>query len=137
MGDAGSGALGEGSGVAAATVGAGAGVAAPARDPRLGEIEQVLAVYKRAYETLDVSALGAVMSLTPDVEKGLRDAFKAFKSYEVEMSDAKVEFQGDRAQVIVSRVDTVNGRRQDPKTQTFVLGRQGGAWRIVSYAFER
>jgi hypothetical protein len=111
---------------------------APSVDTRLAEIERVLSGYQRAYESLDVSALRGVMSLTPDVEKGLRDAFKAFRSYEVEMSDASVEFEGEgRARVRVSRVDTVNGRRQDPKTQTFVLSRQGGAWRIVSWAFER
>jgi tetratricopeptide (TPR) repeat protein len=112
--------------------------AAPVADTRLGEIERVLAGYERAYETLDVAALRSVMDLGADQEKKLREAFKAFKSYDVAMSGHAVEFEGDgRAKVRVARQDTVNGRRQPPVTQTFVLGRQGGAWRIVSYSFER
>jgi hypothetical protein len=112
--------------------------AAPAADTRLAEIDRVLAGYERAYETLDVSALRSVMDLGADQEKKLREAFKAFKSYDVAMSGHSVEFEGDaRARVRVARQDTVNGRRQPPVTQTFLLGRQGGAWRIVSYSFER
>jgi hypothetical protein len=54
------------------------------------------------------------------------------------MSGHSVEFEGDAgARVRVARQDTVNGRRQPAVKQTFVLGRQGGAWRIVSYSFER
>ena len=110
----------------------------PAVDGRIGEIERVLAAYERAYETLDVSAFRSVMDVSPDLEKGLREAFKAFKSYDVVMSGAAVEFEGDgRASVRVSRVDTVNGRKQPSKRQTFVLSRRGDSWRIVSYAFER
>ncbi|HYN03505.1 MAG TPA: serine/threonine-protein kinase [Vicinamibacteria bacterium] len=109
-----------------------------AADTRMREIERVLAGYERAYETLDVAALRSVMDLGTDQEKKLREAFKAFKSYDVEMSGPSVEFEGDaRAKVRVARQDTVNGRRQPPVKQTFVLGRQGGAWRIVSYSFER
>ncbi len=112
--------------------------AAPTADARIGEIERVLAVYEGAYETLDVSAFRSVMDVSPDLEKGLREAFKAFKSYDVVMSGATVQFESDgRASVRVSRVDTVNGRRQPPKRQTFVLNRRGDSWRIVSYAFER
>ncbi len=112
--------------------------AAPVVDARMAEIERLLSGYERAYETLDVSALGSVMDLGADQEKRMREAFKAFKSYDVEMSGQSVEFDGDgRAKVRVSRQDTVNGRRQPPVRQTFLLGREGGAWRIVSYSFER
>ena len=112
--------------------------AAPAADTRLAEIDRVLAGYERAYETLDVSALRSVMDLGADQEKKLREAFKAFKAYDVEMSGHSVEFEGEaRAKVRVARQDTVNGRRQPAVKQMFVLGRQGGAWRIVSYSFER
>ena len=111
---------------------------APAADTRLREIERVIAGYEQAYETLDVAALRSVMDLGADQEKKLREAFKAFKSYDVEMSGHSVEFEGDAgARVRVARQDTVNGRRQPAVKQTFVLGRQGGAWRIVSYSFER
>ncbi len=104
----------------------------------MGEIERVLAGYERAYETLDVAALRPVMDLGADQEKKLREAFKAFKSYDVAMSGQAVEFEGDgRARVRVARQDTVNGRRQPAVRQTFVLERQAGAWRIVSYSFER
>jgi tRNA A-37 threonylcarbamoyl transferase component Bud32/tetratricopeptide (TPR) repeat protein len=110
----------------------------PAVDGRLAEVDRVLAGYERAYETLDVSALRSVMDLTQEQDSGLREAFKAFKSYDVEMADRSVAFEGDgRARVRVTRQDTVNGRRQPPKTQVFVLAREGGAWRIVSFAFER
>ena len=62
----------------------------------------------------------------------------AFKAYDIEMSGHSVEFEGEaRAKVRVARQDTVNGRRQPAVKQMFVLGRQGGAWRIVSYSFER
>jgi serine/threonine-protein kinase len=112
--------------------------AAPAADARIAEIERVLAGYERAYESLDVSALRSVMDLSPQQEKGLRDAFKAFKSYGLEMSHNGVAFEGDgRATVRVSRQDIINGEKKPPKTQVFVLGRQGGSWRIVSYSFER
>ena len=112
--------------------------AAPTADTRMGEIERVLSAYEHAYESLDVSAFRAVMDVSPDLEKGLREAFKAFKSYDITMSGATVEFEGDgRASVRVSRVDTVNGRKQPPKKQTFVLSRRGESWRIVSYAFDR
>ena len=78
------------------------------------------------------------MDLTAEQDRGLREAFKAFKSYDVEMADRSVAFEGGgRARVRVTRQDTVNGRRQPPKTQVFVLAREGGAWRIVSFAFER
>jgi hypothetical protein len=112
--------------------------AAPAVDTRIGAPARVLASAERAYETLDVAARRAVMDLGADQEKKLREAFKAFKSYDVAMSGHSVEFEGDaRARVRVARQDTVNGRQQPPVTQTFLLGRQGGAWRIVSYSFER
>jgi serine/threonine-protein kinase len=107
-------------------------------DARIVEIERVLSAYERAYETLNVDAFRSVMDVSPELEKGLRGAFEGFKSYEVEMSGATPDFEGDgRATVRVSRVDTVNGRRQPPKKQTFVLSRRGDSWRIVSYAFER
>jgi tRNA A-37 threonylcarbamoyl transferase component Bud32 len=110
----------------------------PAVDGRIAEVDRVLAGYERAYETLDVSALRSVMDLTSEQDRGLREAFKAFKSYDVEMADRSVAFEGDgRARVRVTRQDTVNGRRQPPKTQVFELAREGGGWRIVSFAFER
>jgi hypothetical protein len=115
-----------------------AAAAHAATDPRQAGIERALAAYESAYETLDVSALRSVMDLTAEQDKRLREAFRAFKSYDVEMTDPSVQFDGDgRARVRVTRQDTVNGRRQPPKTQTFELAREGGGWRIVSFAFER
>jgi hypothetical protein len=92
--------------------------------------------YKRAYETLDVAALHGVMDVSPQLEKGLRDRFKAVKAYAIDFSAPQVEFQGDgRATVRVSRQDTVDGRKQAALQQTFVLDRQGGGWRIVATSF--
>jgi len=111
---------------------------APGIDARIGEIERVLSAYERAYETLNVDAFRSVMDVSPELEKGLRGAFEGFKSYEVEMSGARVDFDAEgSASVRVLRVDTVNGRRQPAKKQRFVLSRRGDSWRIVSYAFER
>ena len=85
--------------------------AAPAADTRIAEIERVLAGYERAYETLDVAALRSVMDLGADQEKKLREAFKAFKSYDVEMSGHSVEFEGDGSREGPGRA---TGHRQRP-----------------------
>ena len=104
----------------------------------MAEIDRVLSSYKHAYEALDVSALRAVMDLSPQQEKGLRDAFKAFKSYGLDITPVSTTFEGDgRATVRVSRQDIINGQKRSPMRQVFVLGRQGDAWRIVSYSFEK
>jgi hypothetical protein len=106
-----------------------------AADTRIAEIERALSAYERGYETLDLSTLRMVMDLSAEQEKRLREAFKTFKSYEIEMSHGPVEFQGDgRARLRVSSLHTVNGRRLPPVTQVFVLTPSGNAWRI---AFER
>ncbi len=104
----------------------------------MAEIDRVLSSYKRAYEALDVAALRAVMDLSPQQEKGLREAFKAFKSYGLDITPIATSFEADgRATVRVSRQDIINGQKRSPMRQVFVLGRQGDGWRIVSYSFEK
>jgi predicted Ser/Thr protein kinase/tetratricopeptide (TPR) repeat protein len=111
---------------------------ASAADPRMAEIDRVLSSYKHAYEALDVAALRAVMDLSPQQEKGLREAFKAFKSYGLDITPIATSFEADgRATVRVSRQDIINGQKRSPMRQVFVLGRQGDGWRIVSYSFEK
>jgi hypothetical protein len=111
---------------------------AAAADTRMAEIERVLQGYKRAYETRDAAALRGVMDVSPQLEKGLRDLAKAVKSYGIEFQARQVDFEGDaRARVRVSRQDTVDGRRQPPLKQTFVLERPGGGWRIMGTSFEK
>ena len=115
-----------------------AAASASAADPRMAEIDRVLASYKHAYEALDVAALRAVMDLSPQQEKGLREAFKAFKSYGLNITPIATSFEADgRATVRVSRQDIINGQKRSPMRQVFVLGRQGDGWRIVSYSFEK
>jgi predicted Ser/Thr protein kinase/tetratricopeptide (TPR) repeat protein len=115
-----------------------AAASASAADPRMAEIDRVLASYKHAYEALDVAALRAVMDLSPQQEKGLREAFKAFKSYGLDITPIATSFEADgRATVRVSRQDIINGQKRSPMRQVFVLGRQGDGWRIVSYSFEK
>jgi serine/threonine-protein kinase len=117
---------------------AAASTSAAAGDARMAEIDRVLSSYKHAYEALDVSALRSVMDLSPQQEKGLREAFKAFKSYGLDITPISTSFDADgRATVRVSRQDIINGQKRSPMRQVFVLGRQGGAWRIVSYSFEK
>jgi hypothetical protein len=112
--------------------------AAPVLDARMAEIERLLSGYERAYETLDVSALGSVMDLGADQEKRMREAFKAFKSYGLDITPIATSFEADgRATVRVSRQDIINGQKRSPMRQVFVLGRQGDGWRIVSYSFEK
>jgi hypothetical protein len=104
----------------------------------MAEIDRVLSSYKHAYEALDVAALRAVMDLSPQQEKGLREAFKAFKSYGLDITPIATSFEADgRATVRVSRQDIINGQKRSPIRQIFVLGRQGDGWRIVSYSFEK
>ena len=123
---------------AAATASPAAAASTSTADPRMAEIDRVLTSYKHAYEALDVSALRAVMDLSPQQEKGLRDAFKAFKSYGLDITPVSTTFEGDgRATVRVSRQDIINGQKRSPMRQVFVLGRQGDGWRIVSYSFEK
>jgi predicted Ser/Thr protein kinase len=111
---------------------------ASAADPRMAEIDRVLASYRHAYEALDVAALRAVMDLSPQQEKGLREAFKAFKSYGLDITPIATSFEADgRATVRVSRQDIINGQKRSPMRQVFVLGRQADGWRIVSYSFEK
>jgi ketosteroid isomerase-like protein len=107
-------------------------------DTRIAEIERVLLGYERAYEAMDVSALASVMDVSPQLEKGLRAAFKGAKSYTIEYSGRVVEFEGESAaKVRVARQDTRDGSRLPAMKQTFVLERRGDAWRIVSTSFER
>jgi hypothetical protein len=116
-------------------------VSAPAGGEALAaEVVRVIDEYKRAIEARDVALVRAVKpNLSPAEEKGLSNVFKDTKTYRVEMSidPGSVRVEGDRATLRVSRLDTVNGRPLKPLRQTFALERQGGAWRIVSYAFER
>jgi hypothetical protein len=78
------------------------------------------------------------MDLSPQQEKGLREAFKAFKSYGLDITPIATSFDPDgRATVRVSRQDIINGQKRAPMRQVFVLGRQGDGWRIVSYSFEK
>jgi predicted Ser/Thr protein kinase/tetratricopeptide (TPR) repeat protein len=124
--------------VASASSPSPAAASASAADPRMAEIDRVLSTYKHAYEALDVAALRAVMDLSPQQEKGLREAFKAFKSYGLDITPIATSFEPDgRATVRVSRQDIINGQKRSPMRQVFVLGRQGDGWRIVSYSFEK
>jgi serine/threonine protein kinase len=124
--------------VASASIPSPAAASASAADPRMAEIDRVLTSYKHAYEALDVAALRAVMDLSPQQEKGLREAFKAFKSYGLDITPIATSFEPDgRATVRVSRQDIINGQKRSPMRQVFVLGRQGDGWRIVSYSFEK
>jgi tetratricopeptide (TPR) repeat protein/predicted Ser/Thr protein kinase len=124
--------------VASASSPSPAAASASAADPRMAEIDRVLSTYKHAYEALDVAALRAVMDLSPQQEKGLREAFKAFKSYGLDITPIATSFEADgRATVRVSRQDIINGQKRSPMRQVFVLGRQGDGWRIVSYSFEK
>jgi len=124
--------------VASASSPSPAAASASAGDPRMAEIDRVLSSYKHAYEALDVAALRAVMDLSPQQEKGLREAFKAFKSYGLDITPIATSFEADgRATVRVSRQDIINGQKRSPMRQVFVLGRQADGWRIVSYSFEK
>jgi hypothetical protein len=107
-------------------------------DTRASAIQRTLAAYESGYETLNVSALGSVWDLSPEQEKRLREVFKAFKSYEIDMAIGPVEYEADgRARVRVSSQHTVNGRKQQPLHQVFVLVQRGEAWRIVSFATDK
>ena len=101
-------------------------------------VQRVIDDYVRAIETRDLALFRALMpDLTSDQEKTLRDSFGAIKVQRVALSGFGVQIDGNQATARVSRQDTINGRPMKPVQQTFRLGRQGGSWRILSFAFER
>ena len=101
-------------------------------------MQRVIDDYVRAIETRDLALFRALMpDLTSDQEKTLRDSFGAIKVQRVALSGVGVQIDGNQATARVSRQDTINGRPMKPVQQTFRLGRQGGSWRILSFAFER
>ena len=87
----------------------------------------------------DVAALARRDGPEPAAgEGGCAEAFKAFKSYGLDITPIATSFEADgRATVRVSRQDIINGQKRSPMRQVFVLGRQADGWRIVSYSFEK
>jgi len=105
--------------------------AAPALDATDAAVRRVIADFERAIDSQDFALY---RSLKPDLsandEKKLRDLFRSFKAYDVDIQVDSVQFEGERATVLVRRQDTVNGRNQGTRQQTFRLARVGGVWQI-------
>jgi hypothetical protein len=97
-------------------------------------IRRVLADYVRAVETKDLGLFKSVWpGLSAEMERSLRDSFRAVKSQEVALSVQAIEVNGSSARVRISRLDTINGQAQgQARVQTFVLAQRGGAWMIDS-----
>jgi hypothetical protein len=103
-------------------------------DARAAQIARTLLAWQQAYEARDAAAVGAVMDLSPQHQKSLRDAFASFKSYAIEMSAAAPEFDSaGRARVRITAQHIVNGRKQAPVNQTVVLVQRGDGWRIAGF----
>jgi hypothetical protein len=96
-------------------------------------VRRTLGDYARALETRDLDLFKAVMpGLTADQEKSLRESFKAVRSQQVSLTVESVKVTNDKAVVRVARQDTVDGKAQKARQQTFRLSQRGGAWAIDS-----
>ncbi len=97
------------------------------------EVQRVIAEYGRALENRDVALYRALIpGLSPDGEKRLREAFKAYKPQRVGITVDSVQVEGDRATVRATRQDVIEGRATKAVSQTFQLVRAGTAWQIQS-----
>ncbi|MDX2194071.1 MAG: hypothetical protein NW201_11990 [Gemmatimonadales bacterium] len=99
-------------------------------------VRRALRVYEQAIENKDLALFRTVRpDLSQDEEKRLRASFQQVERQHVELRVEGVTVTGDRADVRVSREDTIQsgGRAQTSRsTQTIRMARRGDAWIIVS-----
>jgi len=116
--------------VASAATPAPTPAAAPTADPRAAVID-VVEKYRRAFETRDIDMFRSVYpGLSSEEEKKTRAAFGQIKEWQMDLSVASVDVQGDRATVATSRLDKINGREMPQRSWIFDLVRKGGKWEI-------
>jgi hypothetical protein len=97
------------------------------------QLQRVIAEYGRALENRDLGLYRALIpGLSPESEKRLREAFKAYKPERVGITVDSVLLEGDRATVRATRQDVIEGRATKAVSQTFQLVRSGSAWQIQS-----
>jgi predicted Ser/Thr protein kinase/tetratricopeptide (TPR) repeat protein len=97
------------------------------------QLQRVIAEYGRALENRDLGLYRTLIpGLSPESEKRLREAFKAYKPERVGITVDSVQLEGDRATVRATRQDVIEGRATKAVSQTFQLVRSGSAWQIQS-----
>jgi serine/threonine-protein kinase len=111
--------------------------AVPTREQEETAIREVLSAYERAIETEDIDLYRRVKpNLTSDEESRLRRAFNDMDEQRVELSNTRIQIQGDQATVDVTRSDTIvaGGRTQEApsRPQRFTFSKSSGSWVIVA-----
>jgi hypothetical protein len=110
----------------------------PAPDPVAAQIEAVrdtLRRYTQAYQSLNSAAVGAVMpGLTSEQLRNLDRDFSNYRSYTVDIRDARIAVAGETATVacqVVRSFETKNGVAGNHTVPTvFHLRRVGARWMI-------
>jgi hypothetical protein len=93
-------------------------------------IRKVMDDYKRAIESSSVELFRAVKpNLSSKEEQSLREAFKAVRNHQVNLSLGPIQIAGSQATVRVSRQDVLDGRKAAFQ-QTFTLVKGPGGWVI-------
>ncbi len=93
-------------------------------------IRKVMDDYKRAIESSSVELFrGVKPNLSSKEEQSLREAFKAVRNHQVNLSLGPIQIAGSQATVRVSRQDVLDGRKAAFQ-QTFTLVKGPGGWVI-------
>jgi hypothetical protein len=95
-------------------------------------VQRWLSVYQQAWAAKDTAKLAQLGEYTAAEAAEAKEVLSRFSEYRVELTDVRIEPDGDRqVRVTAKRVDTMAFRgapaqtREHPEAQTFVLRKDG------------